>query len=111
MDTDVSSVASALGELTHTELRALINATNDVPEAAPGLLAWIEIACVWELNRRRGTACELQPLGAMIPPEEEAASVSTATRMRSTFEQENRALELLSLLDAILELLPGGHEH
>jgi len=54
MDADLTAVTSALAELTHAELHALIAATNGVPPVAYGLLVWIEGACDWELNRRAG---------------------------------------------------------
>jgi hypothetical protein len=54
MDTDLAFIAAALAELEDGELAAPIDATNNVPQAAPCLLAWIESACDWELNRRQG---------------------------------------------------------
>jgi hypothetical protein len=41
---------AALAELSDAELHALIDATYNVPQIAPGLLAWIEHACDWELT-------------------------------------------------------------
>ena len=62
------------GSLTDSELQALIDATYKAPQTAPGLLAWIDAACEWELNRRAGRDYELQPPEAAIPPEEDAIS-------------------------------------
>ena len=45
METDLTPAKDALEELTDIELRALIVASNDVTQIAPGLLAWIEGAC------------------------------------------------------------------
>lgn len=62
MDADLQSVTAALAGLTDTELRALNDATHGVPQIAPGLLAWIEHACNWELYRLRGFVdTELRP--------------------------------------------------
>jgi len=48
------ALAPIAAELGDHELPALIPATCGVPQTAPGLLAWIDGACDWELNRRRG---------------------------------------------------------
>ena len=80
---------AALAQLDEEQLAALIGSTNGVPQVAPGLLAWIEAACDWELNRRRGFDYPLLPPDAAIPPEEDAVS-----------------------FDAIVGLLTGsGHRH
>jgi hypothetical protein len=54
MDTDLTAVKAALADTSDTELAALIAATYGVPQTAPGLLAWIDGACDWEVNRRAG---------------------------------------------------------
>jgi hypothetical protein len=41
-------------------------ASNEAPPIAYGLLAWIEGACDWELNRRRGFDYTVQPPEAAI---------------------------------------------
>ena len=61
--------------MSDTELDALINATYKVEQIAPGLLAWLDSACVWQLQRRNGYHYELQPPEAGIPPEEDAISI------------------------------------
>ena len=54
MHPDLTTIKAALANISDTELAALIAATYGVPQTAPGLLAWIDGACDWELNRRRG---------------------------------------------------------
>jgi hypothetical protein len=50
---------------------------NGVPQTAPGLLAWIDSACEWELNRRRDFDYPLLPPEAAIdPPEDEVSQFS-----------------------------------
>jgi len=61
--------------MSGAELNALIDATYKVPQIAPGLLAWLDTACVWQLQRRNGYHFELQPPEAAIPPEEDAVSI------------------------------------
>ena len=57
-----------------------MDTTNNVPQTAPGLLAWIEHACDWEQHRRNDFDFPLQPPEAAIPPEEDAVSIGTARR-------------------------------
>jgi hypothetical protein len=98
IDADLDPVATALAELRDAELRALIDATNGVPQVAPSLLAWIEGACDWELNRRADLDYQLQPPEAAIPPDEDAVSIDVALAMRATFAQDGgpRACSLCS---------------
>ena len=42
-------------------------------------VAWLDSACVWQLQRRGGYHYELQPPEAAIPPEEDAVSIAAAT--------------------------------
>jgi hypothetical protein len=67
-------VAAALAELNDGELCALIDATNNVPQIVPGLLAWIEHACDWELNRRACVDFPLQSPDAATPAAHEVRS-------------------------------------
>lgn len=106
MDTDLTAIKAALAGLSDTELRALIDAANGVPQTAPGLLAWVEAACDWELNRRGGVDYDPQAPDAAIPPEEDAVSIAAAMALRATFDKDSHAV--LALFDALVELLTGG---
>ena len=52
--TDLQPGKAALATRTDAELRALVDATDEVPQIATGLLEWIDSACHWELSRREG---------------------------------------------------------
>ena len=106
MGEDLQAVSSALGERTDSELHALIDATNGVPQIAPGLLSWIEPLSIG--TESHGQDCAPRPREAAIPPEEDAASIYAAMAMRSMFAQDTRAPAALALLHAIVELLTGG---
>jgi hypothetical protein len=81
-----------------------------VPQAAPGLPAWIDGASDWALNRRRGLDCPLQPPEAAIPPEENSVSIAAAMAMRATFAQNSPTV--FALFDALVGLLTGdGQRH
>jgi hypothetical protein len=69
IDTELDPVVAALEGISVTELRALINATYGGTQIAPGLLARIDRACVWKLNRGQGFDYPLLPPEAAIPPE------------------------------------------
>jgi hypothetical protein len=85
---------------------APFDATYGVAPTAPGLLAWIDGACDWELNRRRGFDYEPQPPEAAIDPSEDQVSINAAIFMRATFRQDSPAV--LAFFDALVKLLTGG---
>ena len=88
-------------------MHALIATVNSVPQIAPGLLAWIEHAADWELNRHRGLDFPLQPPDAPIPPEEDGISLDAAMLLRERFAQNDRAEArgVAALLVAIVTVL------
>ena len=108
MDDELSPVTAALARLDDVELHALFDAAANAPQTAPGLVAWIEAACDWELHRRHGQNYALQSPAATIRPEEEAASIYAAIAMRETFDQDILADSMRVLLDAIVALFAGG---
>jgi hypothetical protein len=112
MDTDLTPVAAALARLDDTVLAGLIDATNNVPQTAPGLLAWVESACDWELNRRQGLDYPLRPPEAAIPPEEDAVSIDAAMIIRAQFAQDDleETGAVVVLFNAIVGLLTGGEQ-
>jgi hypothetical protein len=110
MDRAMHSLVVALAELDDSELHALIAATNRVPQTAPRLFAWIADACDWELRRRDGLECPLQPLEAAIPPEQERVCIHAATDLRAMFAQGPHGEH--AFFDAVAELLTrGGRNH
>ncbi len=104
--TNLAAIQAALGALSDAELHALIAASNDTPPIAYGLLVWIEGACDWELNRRRGFDYTLQPPEAAIDPSEDGVSIGATYAMRAGFAQDSPAVR--ALFDALVELLTGG---
>src|SRR5262245_47095505 len=85
MPIDLGPIKMALAACASDELFAVIDATNNAPQLAPGLLAWLEAACDWEWHRRTGRNYELQPPEAAIPPEEDAVSIDCAIALRAAF--------------------------
>ena len=107
-------VAAALAELDDGELCALIEVTNTVPPIVPGLLAWIGHACDWELNRRACVDFPLQTPAAVIPPDEDVASIAAMMILRARFDQDacQDTGAVVALFDAMIQALTGGeHRH
>lgn len=102
MATDLTAVKNALEALTDIELQALSTAASEAPPVAYGLLAWIEGACAWEMNRRCGRDYDLLPPEAAIDPSEDDVS------MRAAFVGSELAPAALRFVDAIAAFLMGG---
>ena len=113
---DLMPIATALADLNEGELCALIDAinmidaTNNVPQIVPGLLAWIGHACDWELNHRACIDFPLESPDAAIPPEEYAASVVAMMTLRARFDLDagRGAGAVVALFDAMIRALTGG---
>ena len=111
---ELMPVAAALAELNDGELCVLIEVTNNVPQIVPGLLTWIGHACDWELNRRACVDFPLQTPDAVIPPEQDAASIAAMMTLRARFAQDagRDAGAVVALFDAMIRVLTGaGRRH
>lgn len=106
--TDLSPIKEALSGCTGQELRAVADATNEVPQVAVGLLVWLEVACEWELSRREGVEYELRPPAAAILPEEDIVSIEAIAALRAVFRSDAPAI--VALFDALERLLIGGRK-
>ena len=102
---DLHGVRAALATMTDSELHAVSEMTYEVPQVAPGLLAWIDSACVWQMRQRVGHNEELQPPEAAIPPEEDAIGIAAAIALRVRFADKPT---VCVLFDALVDLLTGG---
>jgi len=106
LDPELTPVVAALANLADGELHALMDATHESPHVAPELMAWIDSACVWEINRRAGKDYALRSPTPAILPEEEADNIDALLAMRNIFALSSGAAH--ALFDAILGLLQGG---
>ena len=112
MQTSLRALEEALAGLTDVELYALKVASTEAPRAAPGLLSWIEGACDWELNRRRGLRYMLQPPETAVDSSETALTIKAVYAMHTSFALSGFALAALPFFDALLKLLAvGAQEH
>jgi hypothetical protein len=106
MDTaDLHAIKAAFATMTDNELQVVSETTYQVPQVAPGMLAWIDSACVWQMRQRVGHNEELQPPEAAIPPEEVAINIEAAIALRVRFAGTPA---IRSMFDALIELLTGG---
>ena len=66
MDDRTQRIAAALADVPPTLLQTLVETAHEVSDQAPGLLAWLDHAATWELDRREGRTYLLQePLAAI----------------------------------------------
>jgi hypothetical protein len=92
VDAGSQPFVDALADLEDTKLSALAEATNSAPQIAPGLLAWIDTVCDWELNRRAGLDYEMLPPEAAIDSSADELSVDSAIAMGARFAQDSPAV-------------------
>jgi hypothetical protein len=103
--TELNPIKAALAACTGQELRAVADATSKVPQVATGLLAWLEVACEWELRSPGGRRLRAAPPAAAILPEEDIVSNEAVAALRALFGSDAPAI--VALFDA-LQLLIGG---
>ena len=95
-------VKATLAAMSDTELDAVSGITYQVPQIAPGLLAWLDYACIWQIKRRAGHDEELYPPQASIPPEDIATSIAAAAALRARFADSRT---ICAFFDALIALL------
>jgi len=103
METDLARIKVALAVISNAELDAPIKATYKVDQIAPGLLAWLDSACVWHCSGPTVTTTSCSRRSPAIPPEEDAVSIDAAIALRDTFTKESPAVR--ALFDALIALL------
>ena len=109
MPNNLTAIEDALAGLTDIELRALVVASSEVPQAATGRLGWIESACDWEVNRRVGREYDLLPPEAAIDPRAGTARLEVAHALRESFTAGEMAPAVLRFFDALADLLVVNH--
>jgi len=103
MEPNLQPIVAALTDLTDVELYALIASANDATQAAPGLLAWLEHACDWELRQREDVEFPLRPPEDAIDPVEDGVSLAAATMLRERFLEDAPAVAaLFAAIGAVL---------
>lgn len=78
MPDPLADVRGVLAELANDELEVLFATSWLRPAPCTALLAWIEHAADWEVNRRKGFDFNLQPPDEAIDPSEDHAAIGAA---------------------------------
>ena len=89
--TEMLDLPDALAAIPDRELHALRDAIEGSPNIVPGLLAWLEGATDWELNRRAGFDYELLGPSAAIDDSELGCSLPTLAVLSAQFRDDGRA--------------------
>jgi hypothetical protein len=89
MDSD-DDLARTLAVLPERDLHGLRTAIDGSPNFAPGLMAWLEHAVGWEIDRRAGVVYPLLgPLAAIDDPEIDQSLVALAV-LAACFRDDGR---------------------
>src|SRR3954463_14313352 len=85
-----ADVKSALAAICDEHLYALRHAIDTAPNSVPGLLAWLEAAVYWEINRRAGMHYPLLGPIAAIDDTETASSLATLAILAASFRRKGQ---------------------
>ena len=108
MNTDLQQFAELLAELSDRELAALRNAADRSPQVVPGLLAWLEHAFGWEIDRRAGFDYRLAWPVEAIADEEVGASVAAARLLAEFFRGSGGSGAVVTVLERAILLIQAG---
>lgn len=110
MNVRLARITKALQAVPARSLAGLRAACDQAPLFAAGLLAWIEHATGWELDRRNGHHYRLAEPEEAIPPEEVTPSIAALLALAAAFAGAVGASAaetgaILELLDATLAII------
>jgi hypothetical protein len=86
----LADLATALAALSERELLGLRAALDGSPNVVPGLLAWLEHAVGWEMDRRTGAIYSLRDPHAAIDDTEIHESLITLAVLTACFWDDGR---------------------
>jgi len=89
MDSPID-VTAALATIPDRDLHGLDFAIDASPNVVPGLLAWLEAAVDWEINRRAGMFYPLLGPRAAIDDTETDVSLATLAILAACFRGDGR---------------------
>ncbi len=84
-------LAAALATIADRDLCGLRAAIAGSPNAVPGLLAWLDAAVDWEINRRIGNFYQLRGPRAAIDDAETDASLLALGILAACFRNDGRS--------------------
>ena len=94
----LTDIVASLVQLTGRDLMRLHFTVNQVQAVPPGLVAWVEHATDWELNRRAGFFYRLQGPLAAIDDTEIKRSLATLSVLSNCFGGD-RQLHCMAIAD------------
>ena len=86
-----ADVAAALATISYRDLRGLSAAIGNSPNIVPGLLAWLDTAVDWEIDRRAGIFYPLLGPRAAIDDTELNTSLMTLAVLVACFRGDGRS--------------------
>ena len=85
MPDSTTDIRAALAKLALDDVEVLFAISHLQPAASPALLAWIEHAADWELQRRKGFDFRLAPVDEAIDASENAVATAAAIALHDEF--------------------------
>ena len=78
MPDSTTEIRAALAKLAVDDVEVLFAISRLQPAPSPALLAWVEHAADWEMQRRKGFDFRLAPVDEAIDPSENSAAIDSA---------------------------------
>jgi hypothetical protein len=104
---DLLDIRAALAAIPERDLCTLCATIEVAPNAVPGLLAYLDHAVGWEIDRRAGQSYALQRPMAAIPDDEVAASLDALAILAIFFRRDRQHIgePIAALLDRVASIL------
>ena len=104
---DLVDIRAALAAVPERDLYTLRATIEVAPNAVPGLLAYLDHAVGWEIDRRAGQSYALQRPMAAIPDGEVAASLNALAMLAIFFRRDRQhdGEPVAVLLDRVASIL------
>jgi len=109
---DLVDIRAALAAIPEHDLYTLRATIEVAPNAVPGLLAYLDHAVDWEIDRRAGQSYALRGPMAAIPDEEVAASLDALAILAIFFRRDRHhdGEPIAALLDLVASILRAEME-
>ena len=104
---DLIDIRAALVAIPEQDLYTLRATVEVAPNTVPGLLAYLDHAVGWEIDRRAGQSYALQRPMAAIPDDEVAASLDALAILAIFFRRDRQhdGETIAALLDRVASIL------
>ena len=104
MPDPLADVRGVLAELADDELEVLFATSWLRPATCMALLAWIEHAADWEVNRRKGFDFHLEPPDEAIDPSEDQVAIGAAIVLHDEYAGDSAIARFFAAaVDVLIE--------